>query len=119
MITKMIVPIIVITLCFVGCKPDALYYWGDYSETYYAYKKSPNAETLAKHKLALLKIISESTIRRKAVPPGVYAELGYFAYQEGKINESKSFFLKEIALYPESSIFLNRINAEETQGANQ
>ncbi|KAB2925228.1 MAG: DUF4810 domain-containing protein [Bacteroidetes bacterium] len=119
MITKMTVPIIALIVCFVGCKPDALYYWGDYSETYYAYKKSPNAETLAKHKLALLKIVSESTLRRKAVPPGVYAELGYFAYQEGKMNESNSYFQKEISLYPESSIFLNRINTESTRGASQ
>ena len=67
----------IIILQFIGCAPETQFYWGNYSQTLYAYKKSPSDKTLAEHKKSLSEIISVSKSKRKAVPPGVYAELGF------------------------------------------
>jgi hypothetical protein len=44
-----------------------------------------------------------------STPPGIYADYAYVLLQIGKTEEGKALLLKEIELYPESKIFIDRI----------
>lgn len=101
-----LLPIIILAT---GCAPKRMYYWGDYSETLYAYRKYPNEETLLKHKQMLESIIEESNKGNTRVPPGVYAELGYIYLKENNNKEAIKYFHLEEEIYPESKVFMQRL----------
>jgi len=99
-----------LTLFFTGCATQTqLYYWGDYSNTLYKYKKNPDNETLAGHKASLLNIIGESNQRNTKIPPGVCCEYGYILLREGKTQEALAYFDLEEKNYPESKLFITRL----------
>lgn len=54
-------------------------------------------------------IIQNQDGTRGVVPPGIYADYGFFLLQEGKTKEGKELLLKEKTLYPESKVFIDRI----------
>ncbi len=93
----------------IGCAPKQMYYWGNYSDTLYAYKKNSNDETLLKHMQELNKIVKESNKSNRRVPPGVYGELGYLYLKTNKTKEAIEYFKLEKQLYPESTILMDRL----------
>ncbi|MCX6141883.1 MAG: DUF4810 domain-containing protein [Ignavibacteriales bacterium] len=102
-----------------GCATNKdIFYWGDYSESLYAYKKNPDDKTLAAHKKTLLDIITVSPKQNRPVPPGVYAEYGYLIVKEGKQAEGLEYLNKEETQYPESKIFVERLK-QELQGGKK
>jgi len=104
-------------LLLVGCvPPETTFFWGDYSGTLYAYKKTPDEKTLADHKASLLLIITESPKKKLPVPPGVYAEYGYLLVLEGKEDEGLGYLDKELSLYPESRVFITRMKQAYQKG---
>ena len=111
-----------ISIFFSGCVPKQTYYFGNYSKTLYALEKYQNEETLIKHKQELEKIISESQVKNLAIPPGIYAELGYIYLKENKSKEAVTFFETESQLYPESKHLMDRLiqsaKAKEGSDAN-
>ena len=97
-------------MLFAGCAQNKpLYYYGDYSETLYACKKSPSAESLAEHQQILEEIINESQKRNLRVPPGVYAELGYLYGAQNNTDKAIELFQMEKLTYPESAILMDRL----------
>jgi len=96
-----------LTGCAAGPKP--MYYFGDYSKTFYTYVKNQNDESLSKHKQELERIISESEKETMPVPPGIYAELGYLNLMNNNIKEAVRLFQVELKLFPESSILMERL----------
>ena len=115
----LILPLLVLLL-LVGCNPNqGSFYWGDYSETLYAFKKTPDEKTLDAHMKVLLEIITESPKRNKAVPPGVNAEYGYLLLKAGKEKEGFEYLNSEEILYPESRIFIQRLKREFQGGKKQ
>ena len=107
---------VLIFISLAGCVQPALFYWGDYSTSLYEYKKNPDEKTLATHKKALQDIIAKSPQKRMQVPPGIYAEYGYMLMKEGKETEGEENFNKEISLYPESKVFIQRLKDELARG---
>lgn len=100
-----------------GCiTSEKTFYWGEYSSTLYDLKKNPDEKTLAEHKKQLLLIIEESDKRRRNVPPGVFAEYGYMLLKEGKEQTGMEYLQKEITVYPESAVFIQRIKSEYSRG---
>jgi hypothetical protein len=99
-----------------GCAPQPLFYWGNYSETLYDYKKNPDQKTLDAHKKSLQDILDESPKKNRQVPPGVYAEYGYILLKEGKDQDGLRYLDKEQAVYPESRLFIQRIKDENQRG---
>ena len=93
----------------VGCATERLYYWGNYSQSLYKYKKSPTLENAEAHKKVLLNIIEESEKQNKRVPPGVCCEYGYILSKEGKTKEALYYFELEEKHYPESKVFVGRL----------
>ena len=100
-------------LTLAGCSniSDAGYYWGNYPVTLYAYQKSPSPETLAQHEKELRDIIEYSNNNQLKVPPGIYAELGYIEQGRGESDTALGFYQQEIATYPESQAFLERLSS--------
>lgn len=86
-----------------------LYSWEKYEITSYNYLKNSDEPSM----LALInnyeKIIAKQTGTRGIVPPGIYADYGYLLLQKGETNKGKEMLKQEIALYPESKIFIDRI----------
>jgi len=110
MIRKGVLVLLISTL-FAGCSTvtEAGYYWGNYGSTLYKYTKSPDDTTLAAHIESLQDIIAKSSEKSLRVPPGIYAELGYIEDQRGNHEISITYYENEMALYPESKLFLERL----------
>jgi hypothetical protein len=107
---KKIIFITTTVLLFTSCitqKP--LYSWYKYEITSYNYLKNSDEKST----LALIetyqKIIKKQKGSRGVVPPGVYADYGFILLQANKAEEGKALLLKEVALYPESKVFIDRI----------
>jgi hypothetical protein len=93
-----------------GCAPKpSMYYWGNYSTTLYHSKKTPGDEALLAHKQALENIIEQSKAYHLRVPPGVYAELGYFYFRQNNDKLASQYFQMEEATYPKSKILMTRL----------
>ncbi len=96
-----------------GCSSQpnpSLYYYGDYTESYYTTKR----ETTPENALALQKAIEEAIEKRDngssgRVAPGMYANLGYIYLKAGETGKAIENFEKEKSIYPESTIFMNRM----------
>ena len=106
-----IVFISISVLLFASCtatkKP--LYSWGKYEATSYNYLKNNNEKSTQELIETYQKIIEKQKGSRGVVPPGIYADYGFILLQENKTQEGKALLLKEIALYPESKVFIDRI----------
>lgn len=88
----------------------SLYSWKDYEKTSYNYykKQTPESTQALLNTYALL-IERQEQGTRKVVPPGTYAEYGFLLAQTGKKEEGITMLKKEIEVYPESKIFIERI----------
>lgn len=85
------------------------YYWGEYSQTYYAYLENPSKETESEHLASLLDIINISKEKGLKYPPGIYAEIGYFKQKKGKTKEANAYFTQELQYYPEAQPFIEKL----------
>ena len=89
-----------------------LYSWNNYDDTSYKYFKNSDEESTEQLIKTYQKLIEKQTGTRKTVPPGICADYGFILLQTGKIEEGKAMLEKEISLYPESKVFIDRISME-------
>jgi hypothetical protein len=93
-----------------GCATQQTHYaWGNYDEALYAYYKTP-----AQHQqyVAALKAIILATERDGTrIPPGIYAEYGYALYEEGNAAEAIAYYQREMAAWPASQVFMEKMIA--------
>jgi hypothetical protein len=94
-----------------GCasQQKPMYYWGNYSHTLYEYKKHPSDESFSEHMKCLDDVIKVSKENNLRVPPGVYAEYGYYMLEMGKNEEAVGYFRLEEQAYPESTQLMERL----------
>jgi hypothetical protein len=85
------------------------YYWGNYSLSYFEMVKDRTPETVSRRITALEEIIDGSSERELRVPPGVHAELGMLFIDSGRNEEGVAQLEAEIAVYPESKPFIDRL----------
>ena len=106
-----IVPVCGLIILFASCSSstESLYTWYDYENSAYQYQKKYSDESYVDAMEEYLKVIEKQKGARKVVPPGLNAEYGYMLYKNGKIQEGLKFFKQEIALYPESEVYISRI----------
>ena len=106
--------ILVLAILGSGCAniSEAGYYWGNYSYTYLETIRDPSTESNEKHTESLRKIIAESEERKLKPPPGVNAELAFWLLKlNPKSAEAQGLFEREIEIYPESQVFIERLLA--------
>jgi hypothetical protein len=97
-----------LTACSEGPKP--LYYYGDYSDSYYGAKKNMTQESALELQKSIEQAIENSPESSSGrVAPGMYANLGYIYLKGGKSKEAIANFEKEKAIYPESAHFMDRM----------
>lgn len=94
-----------------GCATSgALYNYGDYSDSLYAYQRDPTER--ADYIEELQEIISKgSEPGTKPVPPGIRAELGYMMLEAGDMQQAELLFQQEKQAWPESQVFMDRLIA--------
>jgi hypothetical protein len=86
-----------------------LYSWANYETASYNYLKNSDEKSTQALIDNFKRIIEKQTGIRNVSPPGIYADYAYVLLQIGKTEEGKALLLKEIELYPESKIFIDRI----------
>ena len=87
-----------------------LYDWHDYDDTSYGYQKDSDKESIEDVLGSYKDIVKEQKDgTRKAVPPGVYADYGFLLLQNGRTKKGSQMLEREVKLYPESKIFIDRI----------
>lgn len=94
-----------------SCAPSVkpLYTWGNYEDVSYTYLKKNDEQSAQLLIEAYKQIIEKQEGSRQTVPPGIYADYGFLLASTGKVKEGKDLMLKEITLYPESKVFVERI----------
>ena len=103
---KVITFIMLMAFGALGCAPSTKYHWGNYENSLYRYYKNPSqVEEMAE---ALAKIIEKGEQDGK-VPPGLYAEYGYFLFITGNTKEAVTYFEKEKNIWPESSVLMDKM----------
>ena len=100
---------LVASFCFASCATKTLYSWENYDNTSYNYLKNSDEKSTQALIKTYQKLIEKQKGTRQAVPPGVYADYGFILLQADKIEDGKKMLQKEIELYPESKVFIERI----------
>lgn len=100
-----------LALVCTGCAPKQtpMYYFGNSSSALYASKKEPTEENYLKLKQSLEEVIERSEKKGIKVPPGMFAHLGYLSLLENKSDQATKYFNNEKQLYPEATIFMDRM----------
>lgn len=91
------------------CFKKELYFWDKYDVSSYLYLKNIDEKSTQDLITTYEAIISRQNEIRKVVPPGIYADYGFILLQTGKTEKGNLMLQKEINLYPESKIFIDRI----------
>jgi len=99
-----------IILMMSGCAgPKPMYEYGNYSESFYNLKKTGDSEAISQWKTALEESIEMSNAQAIRIPPGVNANLGYLYLKVNDADRAISYFEAEKALYPESTVFMQKL----------
>lgn len=108
---KKIILLLMTIVLFVSCTTSQkpLYSWGNYADANYNYLKKNDEKSTSKLTEMYEQIIKKQKGTRNVVPPGIYADYGFILIQANRKEEGKTMLLSEIALYPESKIFVDRI----------
>lgn len=97
-----------------GCVSNqSMYEWGSYQSSLTNYTKNSDA---AKFETELRETIAKGE-RKNAVPPGVYAELGYLLLQSERPGEAAEYFQREKKAFPESATLMDRMIRGATTAA--
>jgi hypothetical protein len=86
-----------------------LYSWYNYSDASYNYIKKSDEKSTNDLVESYKKIIAKQEGTRGLVPPGIYADYAFLLMKQNKNTEAQVMLEKEIELYPESKIFMDRI----------
>ena len=107
---KKLIPAIAVGLLLASCQMQKpLYTWHNYSNTSYNYIKNSDEKSTNELVETYKKIIEKQEGTRGVVPPGIYGDYAFILMKQNKNAEAKVMLQKEIELYPESKIFMDRI----------
>lgn len=93
-----------------GTGKKVMYKWYGYDDVAYDYSHGKTEENIEQMLKVYEKLLNKQsgTIRRVA-PPGMNAEYGYLLINQGSLEEGIKYLEKEMVLYPESSVFIDKI----------
>lgn len=90
-------------------KDPQLYSWHNYEDASYQYTKVKSDQNEKALITSYDNMFSKQTGARKVVPPGIYADNGYYLIKKGRKDDGIKMLQKEMELYPESKTFIERI----------
>jgi hypothetical protein len=111
--TKTLLLMVLAISALAGCAhaPPNLYQWGSYEEQVYAMYIDSGKVPLENQLQDLESDYQDIRASNGAVPPGFHAHLGYLYFQSGKIDQAILSFETEKLLFPESTVFMDRLIA--------
>jgi hypothetical protein len=101
--------ICILLLSSCSTSEKSLYSWYNYVDSSYKFDKRQDQKSTDALLKDYQKIIAKQKGIRQTVPPGIYAENGYMLIKSGKKEEGLALLKKEVELYPESNLFIERI----------
>jgi hypothetical protein len=93
-------------VALVGCKPPQTYEWGNYEGALYSLMKDPSS--LDSYGKSLRRHVEDGQQSGK-VPPGIYAEYGYFLTVTNQPAEAIKYYEKEKQRWPESARLMDKM----------
>ena len=91
-----------------GCQTrKSLYNWGNYETVNYLTYAKPGKATLDYQREQLEDDLEDSS--KLGAHPGLHAQLGYVYFQLGRVDDAVKQFAAEKTLFPESTIFMDRM----------
>jgi len=95
-----------------GCaRKPLLYEWGSYEEQVYAMYSDTGKVPVEEQLENLERDYQVARAANKPVPPGYHAHVGYLYFQLGKVDQALQSFETEKTLFPESTIYMDRLIA--------
>lgn len=94
----------------IGCvstDSTALYYWGSYPKQTYLSLTAPEKTSAQQQMAALEKDLEVAKAKNLAVPPGMYAHIGWLNLQLNSPTQAIQYFELERQIYPESKIWMD------------
>jgi hypothetical protein len=99
---------ILFCLGLTACTPS-LYHWGEYEDSLYK-RQIDTSEKGQVEAFKMLEVtIQEAEMKNYRVPPGVYADYGYFLFKQGRADEAITYFKKEAVTYKESQYLMESV----------
>lgn len=91
-----------------GCATKkSTFYWGEYENMLYGMYIEPGSADSTTQISTLVTDIQKAEAQNIPVAPGIHAHLGYMYALEGNVAQSKSEFMTEKTLFPESAILID------------
>ena len=105
--------ILLAAMVIAGCTGEKplLYQWGSYQEQIYAMYSDTGKVSIEEQLTNLEQDYQLARAADKPVPPGYHAHIGYLYFQLGKADQALQSFETEKALFPESTIYMDRLIA--------
>lgn len=100
-------------LMLTGCanQHQSLYQWGSYESQIYAMYSDSNKVSAEEQILKLESDFQKAQSANKSLPPGYHAHLGFLYFQTGKTDQAVQSLQTEKALFPESTVYMDRLIA--------
>lgn len=105
---KKLATIAAAALFLCSCAPQAIYNWSGYDNAVYSYTKANDEKSLQELISVYQRLIKNTGSSHKPAP-GICADYGYLLLKKGEVAKGKELLKQEIAFYPESAVFVERI----------
>lgn len=110
--TKSSFLILLLAAILAGCADKPLLYeWGSYEEQIYAMYSDTGKVPVEKQLEDLERDYQKARAANRSVPPGYHAHVGYLYFQLGKADQAVQSFETEKTLFPESTLYMDRLIA--------
>ncbi|RPD89122.1 DUF4810 domain-containing protein [Neisseria weixii] len=116
-ITCMLPLVAALWLAACGSAPKQMYYWKDYSPTVYEHLKNDASPSEQISKMD--KYFTEADRKQMAAAPGAHAHMGLLLIEAGQNEAARQRFETEKQLFPESSVFMDFLLKNKTQGGKK
>lgn len=110
---KILTALLASLLLLTGCanQRQSLYQWGSYENQIYTMYSDSNKVSAEEQILKLESDYQKAQSANKSVPPGYHAHLGFLYFQTGKTDQALQSLQTEKALFPESTVYMDRLIA--------
>lgn len=98
-------------LLLASCATPSRFEWGGYEGALYSYAKKPDMRP--QYRVALEKAVEQGR-KTNRLAPGLLAELGFLALEDGDVATAVPLFEEEMRTFPESRLFLQSVVARAT-----
>ena len=106
---RMFVSLAMAALIAGGCAPSGLYEWGSYEASVQHMYAEDSSKHLLKDRQKLIDEVRKTEQRKRQVPPGKYAHIGYLCWLSGDTASARTYFQAERDTYPESARLMDSL----------